>query len=1407
MKKIILVLFSIISIATFSQVSYVAPTSAGTGDGSSWANATNDIQSAINIIEALGSGQVWVQAGTYTLDATLSLKENVEVYGGFVGNETLLTERDFLNNISILKGNITSNPILRTNNSEGKLDGFTFEQGLGTNGIQMSTSSNSVNVEISNCIFSDFTGNSSCIILSASTNPLSPTIQNCYFSDNNSSTNGAAISISVYSGATYNGIISNNQFINNTSSNNGGAVSLYSYAVANGTISNNVFKYNKSTNEGAALYMIAYSGDVNTEVSYNTFAHNVAEEEGGAIHIHARDGVMNPFINANTIYNNSAKSGGAIHNVTRTATSTPVISNNVIFNNTSNDGGGAIFIRDWSEYTCTIEAKLINNTIVNNYSGGIVLYLHGAGTHTTTLSNCILWNNETAHIGDQLSTSGVTPVYTNCNIMGGERDMTVDEDDDQIIDTNPYPTNSISCNPAFINPVSFSGNAKTAADSLELESANWNLQQISSCINRADASLLLPQIDTDILGNDRTLNGTPDIGAYEYNGSLPAAPVLSNYTTPVSLPILAGDDNIIEVQASNTSGFRWQIFNGSIWEYLRDTMPFYGTGLSELKLFDIGMEYDNAVLRCEVFNATGTIYTADITLDMEVYPNNVIYVTENGANSADGTSWANALPKEKIQSAIWMMNHRNGGEVWVAAGTYYPTEMNGVYPLSEKRYNTILLKDKVKLYGGFAGNESSLSERDYRQNETILSGDIGIENDVTDNSFSIVMSYEECSSETCIDGFTVTGANLGSEVSSPSGHGGAIALWSYLGVNNTVVRNNIIEENNMPALGAGICVIGYYHDAMPLIENNIIRNNTGPTAGIYLLTYSGLINAKLYNNLISNNNGTGLKCESIYSSCTADIINNTIVNNQTNGIDISSDTEVCNALITNNIIWGNTQNLYSLNSTATVGYNNIDNAGSNVVVDGTGGFTYELGSFGATNTSANPEFLNPSATIGQDLTAGINWHLSASSPGIDNGDNSSVPATIVYDLDGKNRIFDGDSNGSSNVDMGVYEYNASNDVTPPETPILADLTDQCSISATAPTTTDDYAGTVTGTTTDPTEYTEQGNFVIAWNFDDGNGNSINVNQNVIITDDTDPVTPTLADLTDQCSVTATAPTTTDNCAGTVTGTTTDPTEYTEQGSYVITWTYDDGNGNTSEQTQNVVINDVTNPVPDNATLADINAECEVASLTAPTATDNCSGELTGTHSVDLPITTSTTITWTYEDGSGNTSTQPQEVIIADQTAPVADFAELDDIPAECEVTSLTAPTATDNCAGTITATHDATLPISTQTIITWTYNDGNGNTSEQTQNVVISDVSNPVADNATLADINAECEVASLTAPTATDNCAGTITATHDATLPISTQTIITWTYNDGNGNTSEQTQNVVISDVSNPVPDNATLA
>ncbi|MBL0253808.1 MAG: hypothetical protein IPQ27_02120, partial [Chitinophagaceae bacterium] len=159
------------------------------------------------------------------------------------------------------------------------------------------------------------------------------------------------------------------------------------------------------------------------------------------------------------------------------------------------------------------------------------------------------------------------------------------------------------------------------------------------------------------------------------------------------------------------------------------------------------------------------------------------------------------------------------------------------------------------------------------------------------------------------------------------------------------------------------------------------------------------------------------------------------------------------------------------------------------------------------------------------------------------------------------------------------------------------------------------------------------------------------------------------------------PSATDNCRWFKITRLADPTTYNAQGSYTITWTFDDGNGNTSTATQNVIVDDVTAPTA--PTIADATGECSVT-VTAPTATDNCAGSVTGTTTDPTTYNAGFLyITWTFDDGNGNTSTATQNVIVDDVTAPAAPT--IADATGECSVT-VTAPTATDNCAGSVTGT-------------------------------------------------------------------------------------------------------------------------
>ena len=105
------------------------------------------------------------------------------------------------------------------------------------------------------------------------------------------------------------------------------------------------------------------------------------------------------------------------------------------------------------------------------------------------------------------------------------------------------------------------------------------------------------------------------------------------------------------------------------------------------------------------------------------------------------------------------------------------------------------------------------------------------------------------------------------------------------------------------------------------------------------------------------------------------------------------------------------------------------------------------------------------------------------------------------------------------------------------------------------------------------------------------------------------------------------------------------------------------------------------------------------------------------------------VTLTVKDNNGNESTCMATIIVADEVAPVPDLNILPDINEQCEAT-VSAPTATDNCGGTITATTDDPTYYSEQGTyeINWIYDDGNGNTASQMQKVIIDDTRRPVFD-------------------------------------------------------------------------------
>ena len=104
MKKISsLLLIFLTALVASGATYYVVPGGAGSRNGTSWANAYADVQTAINKAYNAGGGEVWIAKGTYKHGSAMTMKNGVAIYGGFAGTETSKDQRVAGNN-TILDG-------------------------------------------------------------------------------------------------------------------------------------------------------------------------------------------------------------------------------------------------------------------------------------------------------------------------------------------------------------------------------------------------------------------------------------------------------------------------------------------------------------------------------------------------------------------------------------------------------------------------------------------------------------------------------------------------------------------------------------------------------------------------------------------------------------------------------------------------------------------------------------------------------------------------------------------------------------------------------------------------------------------------------------------------------------------------------------------------------------------------------------------------------------------------------------------------------------------------------------------------------------------------------------------------------------------------------------------------------
>jgi predicted outer membrane repeat protein len=175
----------------------------------------------------------------------------------------------------------------------------------------------------------------------------------------------------------------------------------------------------------------------------------------------------------------------------------------------------------------------------------------------------------------------------------------------------------------------------------------------------------------------------------------------------------------------------------------------------------------------------------------------VIHVKPTGQDSNTGASWSAA--KQTIQAAIESANVTpDKCDVWVAAGTYVPTYQTD--PFAEARTATLLLRAGVNVFGGFAGDEVELSERDIAASPTILSGELGASG--RDGNLFHVVTTESISdtAQFRLDGFTIRDGYAPSALAPKPYGGGAYCVRGRLVLeNDTFVTNSALRGGAVAA--------------------------------------------------------------------------------------------------------------------------------------------------------------------------------------------------------------------------------------------------------------------------------------------------------------------------------------------------------------------------------------------------------------------------------------------------------------------------------------------------------------------------------------------------------------------------------------------------------------------------------
>jgi hypothetical protein len=349
----------------------------------------------------------------------------------------------------------------------------------------------------------------------------------------------------------------------------------------------------------------------------------------------------------------------------------------------------------------------------------------------------------------------------------------------------------------------------------------------------------------------------------------------------------------------------------------------------------------------------------------------------------DGKKWETAYPNLPALLSQYTSTCNDLAEVWVANGVYMPGSS------IEDRGNSFEIPTGMKLYGGFAGDETSILDRDpskiHTDNLSILSGDsnhddspVNFSSNKADNSYTVVKLIND--SNVLIDGFEISGGYFDVSGNSGFGAGGITALSS-----SPTFKNLRIVDNFGPTGGV------LTNNADALYENCTLSGNksTYKSSALWIRTDNATHVSKFYN-----------RADGFSAVSNPEFYNCNIVNNV--GLGFDEDGSTTNPEFRNSVIHGNSVigiRHASSNGSPTFKYSLVQdlNPAANGNLDG---------------TTVNPNFENPLAHNSAPTVLG-DYRLKWCSKLIDAGNIYPLP---VKDLGSNPRFF------GPNPDIGAFEY-------------------------------------------------------------------------------------------------------------------------------------------------------------------------------------------------------------------------------------------------------------------------------------------------------------------------------------------------------------------------------------------------